>query len=168
MVGITWIEVALAIAKQMRTFLPVRRQNSEGETILLYISNYAEARKHHVTLVEQSETAYTLVRQVLDIIPERLMPDSPFGQVRSMYILGDAGFRGGIQLRPYFEGQAAGTQQTAWYLQNNKALPHLYLRGTTQWQSDQSFAAKSWKVRMEQAKARTRRISDVRRGVSRS
>lgn len=167
-VGITWIEVALAIARQMRTFLPVRRQNSEGETILLYISNYAEARKHHVTLVEQSETAYTLVRQVLDIIPERLMPDSPFGQVRSMYILGDAGFRGGIQLRPYFEGQAEVTQQTACYLQNNKALPHLYLRGTTQWQSDQPFAAKSWKVRMEQAKARMRIISDVRRGVSRS
>ncbi|CAL1159213.1 unnamed protein product [Cladocopium goreaui] len=161
-VGISWIEVALAIMKHLRAYLPVKRQNTDGDTYVIFITNYAQARAHQVTMVEQSETACGLVKQVLDLIPERLTPAVPYGQVRSMYMLGDKGFRSGFQLRPEFEGQREVALQAQWYLQNGKALPRLFEQDCRQWECDQKNAGMTWDKRMQVTKQRQKLVADVR------
>ena len=113
-------------------------------------------------MVEQSETACGLVKQVLDLIPERLTPAVPYGQVRSMYMLGDKGFRSGFQLRPEFEGQREVALQAQWYLQNGKALPRLFEQDCRQWECDQKNAGMTWDKRMQVTKQRQKLVADVR------
>ncbi len=90
-IGLSWLEVGIAIMIKLGTYLPVKRQGSDGETYLVFLPSLAAAQMHHVTLSELAQVANSLYHQVLNLIPERLTPDIPEGRVKSLYMLGEPG-----------------------------------------------------------------------------
>lgn len=143
-VGISWLEISIAIMLKLGTYLPVQRKGSDGETYLVFVSSLAAAQMHHTTLVELAQVANSLYHQVLNLIPERMTPDIPEGRVKSLYMLGES-FQGtGLLLGPSFPGQERVVQLAQEYILSNRTLLDLGLQGCDQWPRDQRNNQMKW------------------------
>ena len=143
-VGISWLEISIAIMLKLGTYLPVQRKGSDGETYLVFVSSLAAAQMHHTTLVELAQVANSLYHQVLNLIPERMTPDIPEGRVKSLYMLGES-FQGtGLLLGPSFPGQERVVQLAQEYIISNRTLLDLGLQGCDQWPRDQRNNQMKW------------------------
>ena len=143
-IGLSWLEVGIAIMIKLGTYLPVKRQGSDGETYLVFLPSLAAAQMHHVTLSELAQVANSLYHQVLNLIPERLTPDIPEGRVKSLYMLGES-FQGtGLLLRPYFPSQETVVSLAQQYILSNRTLLDLNLPGCEQWPIDQRRNQTKW------------------------
>lgn len=151
--GFSWIELALAVMRHMKAYLPVRRVNDKNQQILVYLTSFQHAKREGVTLTELGETAYYLLQQLQDMIPERVLPEVPKGRNRSLYAMGETRKCNGLLLRPSFEGQAMVVDQVRHYLQHHRQLPELP-EVVPQWPSDVANSHLTWMQRT----ARTRPI----------
>lgn len=158
----TWIEVAFAIMYELGAFLPVKRQKQNGEVVVMFLADEGAARLQHTTMVEQSETAHFLTQQVLSLIPERMMPEIPRGQVRAGYMMGHAGFRAGILLRPEFPAQTYVAKEARTIFQGEQALTAGFAKKVKQWDEDIQLCEISWPERMKRMKVQQQKVKDVR------
>eukprot|EP00435_Cladocopium_sp_Y103_P016701 s2818_g4.t1 len=104
-IGISWLEIALGIMLGLEAYLPVKRQDASGAFYPVFLKTFTDAKLHHTTMTEQSEQARYIFGQVTDLVPERLFPDTPRGQVKSLYMLGETCFTPGLLLRPSYPRQ---------------------------------------------------------------
>ena len=161
--GLSYAEIAIAISLEMGCYLPVKRTTATGDVLVVYVEDYAAAKRLHVTMQEQIATAHHLLTQVLDLIPERMIPDTPKGHVRSLYALGDTGFTGGLMLRPAFTRQSEVIQHTKWYIENSRDLPALHFQQETQqWPFDVAKSAMDWTERILQSRPILQQVRRVR------
>lgn len=127
----------------MGTWLPIKRRNREGEPLLVWIKNHADAMQYNVTVAEQSDAASKLFKQVQALIGVPLFPENCFGRVRSLYALLESYMANGIQCRPAFDNQDQVVDMVTGYIANSRQLP--ILNGTlTQWEEDRPLSCVSF------------------------
>eukprot|EP00435_Cladocopium_sp_Y103_P033463 s2507_g8.t1 len=161
-VGISWLEIALAIMLELGAYLPVKRLNSEGEPYPVFLHTYTDAMTHHTTTTEQSEQARFIFAHVNDMVPERLYPDVPRGQVKSLYMMGDMYFTTGLLLRPAFPTQQRVMSLVKQILKSNRSIADLGFSRKQQWQKDLDKTNWPWTKRLHEASNIRRRVRLVR------
>ena len=164
-VGISWMEIAIGIMIQLNTYLPVKRKDVSGVDKLVFLRNLGEAQQHGVTLTELSQVGYSLVKQVCNLIPERLFPDVPTGRVKSSYMLGEGHQTMGLLLRPCFEHQERVVQHLSDFIQSRRQMLDLNLPGCDQWGVDKRLNHLSWNARYERSKVIINEVREVRKGL---
>ena len=163
-IGISWLEIGIAIMLKLGTYLPIQRVGSDGETYLVFLPSLAAAQMHHVTLSELAQVANSLYHQVLNLIPERLTPNIPEGRVKSLYMLGESCQGTGLLLRPAFPDQAKVVELAQQYILSNRQLLDLQLNGCDQWPMDQKKNHLKWDRRNNKARGILRKVKEVRNG----
>eukprot|EP00435_Cladocopium_sp_Y103_P048853 s1750_g14.t1 len=162
-VGISWLEIAFGIMLELQAYLPVKRQDVNGAFCPVFLGTFTAAKLHHTTMTEQSEQARYIFGHVTDLVPERLFPDTPRGQVRSLYMLGETCFTTGLLLRPAFPRQGEVVELVKRCLTNNRMLLDLDFSGVRQWQTDRDKHSWPWNKRLQFAADFRRRVRRVRR-----
>ena len=161
-IGISWLEVALGIIDKMGTYLPVKRITADGDVRLVYLSSYEMAVAHQTTLSEQAETASLIMQHILTMVPERLIPNTPRGRVRSLYMLGETYMCTGWLLRPAFDNQRGILQIAKRYIENGRILPDLQLPTKQQWRTDAVKMNLTWHERISRARPTQMAVREVR------
>eukprot|EP00435_Cladocopium_sp_Y103_P029715 s341_g7.t1 len=162
-VGVSWLEIGLGIMLELGAYLPVKRQSADGSYHPVFIHTYADALLHATTMTEQSEQARYIFAHVNDLIPERLLPDIPRGQVKSLYLMGDTYFTTGLMLRPYFAKQREVMCMVRNFLAGSRKVIDMGFRKTAQWQRDFQKADWQWNRRISEAQAARRCVRQARR-----
>ena len=159
------MEIAIGIMIQLNTYLPVKRKDVSGVDKLVFLRNLGDAQQHGVTLTELSQVGYSLVKQVCNLIPERLFPDVPTGRVKSSYMLGEGHQTMGLLLRPCFEHQERVVQHLSDFIQSRRQMLDLNLPGCDQWGVDKRLNHLSWNARYERSKVIINEVREVRKGL---
>eukprot|EP00435_Cladocopium_sp_Y103_P037101 s2908_g9.t1 len=162
-VGISWLEIGLAIMLELGAYLPVKRQREDGSSYPVFLHTYADAMLHHTTMTEQSEQARYIFGHVNDLVPERLYPDVIRGQVKSLCLMGDSYFTTGLMLRPAFPHQQQVMTMIKQYLMTNRSVINLNFTKQKQWQIDLAKADWEWNRRLHEAQMARRRVRLARR-----
>ena len=103
--GISWTEIALALAIQQGHWLPVKRERS-GRFFTMQAITEADLFDLQLTLTEQATSAYNLMCQLKGLIVQELLPAGcKFGKCQSMYIQGYKAWTTGLSMRPQFFSQ---------------------------------------------------------------
>ena len=103
--GISWAEVAVAVARIHGQWLPVKRKDANGDEILHQPTDDESARRMGITLSEQAENICYMLKHVRSLIPEDLTPDIPLGKVGSLMVYGFGAWTTGMKFRPSFPNQ---------------------------------------------------------------
>eukprot|EP00435_Cladocopium_sp_Y103_P074766 s399_g51.t1 len=159
-VGISWLGIAFGIMLELGAYLPVKRQDANGAFYPVFLPTFTDARLHHTTMTEQSEQARYIFGHVTDLVPERLFPDTPRGQVRSLY--SETGFTTGLLLRPCIPRQRRVLELVKQYLESNRQVVNLEFSGTTQWLIDRDRVNWRWADRLQNAAEYRRRVRAIR------
>ena len=113
-------------------------------------------------MAEQADMARILFGQVTDLIPERLFPDTRRGQVKSLYMMGESHFAGGLELRPAIPRQDVTMQTVKQFLASDRQLVDFHFPGIEQWQVDKWKSSLTWQQRQQRMAEARRRVRQVR------
>eukprot|EP00435_Cladocopium_sp_Y103_P074510 s590_g49.t1 len=159
-----WTYARLGASWELNAYLPVKRQTADGQFVPVFLSTYADAKFHHTTMAEQADMARIIFGQVTDLIPERLFPDIRRGQVKSLYMMGETHFAGGLELRPAIPRQDVTMQTIKQYLTSDRALVDFHFPGIEQWLFDKWKSSLTWQQRQLRVAEARRRVRRVRQG----
>eukprot|EP00438_Fugacium_kawagutii_P032433 Skav209374 [mRNA] locus=scaffold64:70992:72131:+ [translate_table: standard] len=120
-VGLSWAEVAVALALQYGAWLPVRRPASCGRTFLFQPGDSQQARQLGSSLGEQARIANILVTQFRSLVDKDIIPDARGGKIRSLLLFGFGETIGGLRLRPYYPHQISVCNVIQAHVQSNSA-----------------------------------------------
>lgn len=161
-VGISWTEMAVGMMLELNAYLPVKRQTADGQFVPVFLPTYTDATFHHTSMAEQADMARILFGQVTDLIPERLFPDTRRGQVKSLYMMGESHFAGGLELRPAIPRQDVTMQTVKQFLASDRQLVDFHFPGIEQWQVDKWKSSLTWQQRQQRMAEARRRVRQVR------
>eukprot|EP00438_Fugacium_kawagutii_P019581 Skav228165 [mRNA] locus=scaffold439:319957:327714:+ [translate_table: standard] len=105
-VGISWAEIAVALAMVHGQWLPVIRTREDGHPYLSQPCTDQEAQLLATCLPEQAQSAAQIYTHFVSLVPEAVTPTLERKKVRTLQMYG-ASFRlSGLSLRPSFSSQA--------------------------------------------------------------
>ena len=125
-IGMSWMEVAIALCLWLQMVLPVRRKDALGGFYFVCATTFAEAQALGITLSELALQTSTLVSQLVSLTPLDLLP--PYvarRRVRAPLALGFGSNSYGWSSRPSIPNQTA-----VWNILDNLRKSHL---GATSW-----------------------------------
>lgn len=103
--GISWLEIALAVMLHYGAPLPIKRKVAGVERIV-HLSCMADVATHGVNLDEMTQNMYGIYRNVIALIPEQLHPTNlKLGKNRSLQVQGLGVWTTGFNLRPAYSKQ---------------------------------------------------------------
>ena len=98
--GTSWIELALSWMCFNRRYLPILRQNVEGQTRVLVLANQNDAQEHHLTFTECGTMLEKLLGNTQALTPQILVPKFKRQKTSTLYHLGSSKCYQGKHCRP--------------------------------------------------------------------
>lgn len=159
--GWAWLEIAIGIMLEMGAMLPIKRMNASGEVFLIWLSSYADAQLHRVTISEWSDSASRLVGQLQSLVKGDFIPPTNRVRTRSLYMLGETQINSGLQLRPRYPRQREVLQYIQGAITSGRSLPDLNISHSGQWISDRNQTL-DWQQRLINARVAARSLRNGR------
>eukprot|EP00438_Fugacium_kawagutii_P023361 Skav208164 [mRNA] locus=scaffold1044:64123:65856:- [translate_table: standard] len=103
--GITWVEISLAVILHLGMWLPVLRKQSDGATYVVQPTSHQHALMIGTCIGEQSWIMSQIFSHFQALTPERVIPTVQRGKVLSLTAYGFNLKLGGLSLRPSFSKQ---------------------------------------------------------------
>eukprot|EP00438_Fugacium_kawagutii_P004082 Skav227090 [mRNA] locus=scaffold1387:384206:384811:- [translate_table: standard] len=103
--GISWVEICLAVVLHLGMWLPVLRKHADGSTYVVQATSHQHALQLGTCIGEQCWIVSQLFTHLQALIPEILMPTVRRGKVQSLTVFGFNLRLGGLSLRPSFAKQ---------------------------------------------------------------
>ena len=155
-IGISWAEVAIALALHHGQWPPVRRER-RGLQYVVQATTDMELEMIDTNLAEQAKMAYSVVQHFWTLIPQHVMPEHvSIGKVKALYVQGFGNWSTGIRRRPYYPKQSEVFFLLATFLQRSErtlqGLPQVGWETFHQWDSELAIKEKDWKEREKIAK----------------
>eukprot|EP00438_Fugacium_kawagutii_P035675 Skav231660 [mRNA] locus=scaffold823:176737:181197:- [translate_table: standard] len=103
--GISWVEITLAVVMKFGMWLPVLRKRADGQEYVVQPCTHTEAQQIGTCMGEQTWIMSQIFTHLQSLVPEKLLPEMTKGKVLSLTALGFNLRLGGWLLRPSFPDQ---------------------------------------------------------------
>lgn len=111
MTGTAWHELALSFMFHQRTWLPVKRVDSDGQIRVMEIGSHQQAQDYAIDLGEQAVNLRLLIDQVSALVPTCCWPKLERRKIPSLYIQGSGQYVQGLRVRPLLPCQRQVAEQ---------------------------------------------------------
>lgn len=165
--GISWSEVAVAIALKHGMWLPVKRKDPQGVERVVQPVFQGSQLTIATDLAEQTQVAHAIITHLKALVPEAILPDCKNGKVRSLLYLGFHAWSTGLKLKPAYpsQGQVFDLLSTH-FIGNNTWLGGLpaipFNSGFQTWECDITASRIPWTKRAQKANFKMKAVRKER------
>eukprot|EP00438_Fugacium_kawagutii_P013119 Skav209590 [mRNA] locus=scaffold1607:162063:167390:- [translate_table: standard] len=104
--GISWVEITIAVVLRLGMWLPVIRRHADGYDYVVQPLTHTQAQQLGTCLGEQAWLMAQIFHHFQSLVPQKVLPPHDKGKVLSLTALGFDLRLGGLSLRPAFSDQA--------------------------------------------------------------
>ena len=158
--GISWTEIALAVAIKHGMRMPVKRLQQDSFEHIIQPRDLRECDVLKITLAEQTANISVMVKHLKSMLMQEVMPKISQGKVSALFVYGFQATTG-LRVRPQFPEQSQVVQILRMYFPRTdymQALPNILFSEFNFWPEDGELPVFSMGERQRRADLQRRSI----------